>query len=106
MVPVQQVIPVFCKYIITGTYGRKKVNKYVISSEVYTKYAKPLKDRIGKSDDPNEIYFLKRMNEELFGEYIVEGAPLFEKLTTMSKDEIGNKIKCEVFETGPYIERL
>ena len=105
MVSVQQVIPVFCKSIITGTHGRRKVNKYVISKEVYLKYAKPLKDKIGKSEDPNEIYFLKRMNEELFGEYIVEGAPLYEKLTKEKKDPAG-KIVCQLVDIGPYIERL
>jgi len=99
-------IPVFCKSMIVGTYGRKKVSKYVISKDVYTKYAKPLKEKIGKSEDIDEIFFLKRMNEEMFGEYLVEGAPMYEKLTTLNKDEKGVRIKCQLVELGPYIERL
>lgn len=99
-------IPVFCRYVIVGTYGRKKINRYVITKEIYAKYAKPLEEKISKSDDPNDLFVLKRMKEELFGDYMVEGAPLFQKLTKLKKDSEGNRIKCSVIDLGPYLDRL
>lgn len=99
-------IPVFSKYAIVGTYGRKKINRYVITKEVYTKYAKPLDDKISKADDNEELFILKRMKEELFGDYMVEGAPLFEKLTKLKVDEKGDKIKCSIIDLGSYLDRL
>jgi predicted transcriptional regulator len=99
-------IPVFCKSVIVGTYGKKKVNRYVISKEVYSKYAKPLMAKLSKEVDPSRASIINKMLDELFGEYIVEGSPTYDKLTTQKKDEKGVQIKCSLIELPHYFERL
>lgn len=106
MVPVREMIPVFCKSVIVGTLGKKKVNRYVISVETYKKYAKPLMAKISKEEDKSKVSVMNKMLNELFGDYIVEGSPTYDKLTTQKVDDKGNQIKCSVIDLPHYFERL
>ena len=99
-------IPVFSIATIEGTYGRKKISRNVISKETYENYAKPLKQQIADEEDVFKLSLLKSRYNELYGDFIVEGAPLYVKLTTLKKDEEGKKIDCVLNKLGPYIERL
>lgn len=99
-------IPVFSIATIEGTYGRKKINRNVISKEVYENYVKPLKQRMADEEDQFRLSILKCKYSELYGDFIVEGAPLYVKLTTLKKDEDGKLIKCTLTKLGPYTERL
>lgn len=98
-------IPVLCKSMIVGTMGRKKINKVVISKEVYSSYAKPMKDKMLREQDPHKFSILKKMYKELFGDYVVEGSPLYLKLTN-EKEDNGEIIKCSLIELPHYLERI
>lgn len=92
--------------MIVGTWGRKKISIVVISKDIYERYAKPLKLKISKESSPNKLKILKKMYNELFGDYIVEDSPKYIKLTNEKEDEKGELIKCSVVVLPHYFERL
>lgn len=99
-------IPVFCKSMIVGTWGRKKINAVVISKDIYERYAKPLKLKISKEESAPKLKLLKKMHTELFGDYIVEDSPKYLKLINEKQDEKGELIKCSLVILPHYFERL